>query len=45
MEHIGILNALMRLDYLYGGNYGVTARNRESGGLFIALQLPLEAKL
>ena len=45
VEHIGILNALMRLDYLYGGNYGVTARNRESGGLFIAQQLPLEAKL
>lgn len=40
MEHIGIFNVLMRLDYLYRKNYKIHVENNYGEGLCIELLLP-----
>lgn len=40
IEHIGIFNVLMRLNYLYQNNYKIRVENNYGAGLYIELQLP-----
>ncbi len=40
-EHIGIYNIRMRMKYLYGKNFYIRARRRESGGLWIRMEFPM----
>ncbi len=41
-SHIGIFNIRKRMGYLYGGQFSIQAFRRESGGLRIQIQFPVE---
>lgn len=40
-EHIGIYNIRMRMEYLYGEQFHISARTRTEGGLQITLEFPV----